>query len=181
MPDEVQRSVRTPVGVLRVRANEHGVTAIELVSRARVVLRVKGAAGARGAGGANTSARGSSSLRAKRHADLAVRQLREYFAGRRTRFSVPLHMEGTAFQQRAWRAMRKIRYGSTVSYAQQAKTMGAPKAVRAVGSANGANPIPIIVPCHRVIASDGSLGGYALGLAMKRKLLALEGANSSAS
>jgi methylated-DNA-[protein]-cysteine S-methyltransferase len=83
-------------------------------------------------------------------------------------------MEGTEFQQRAWRAMRKIRYGSTVSYAQQAKTIGSPKAVRAVGSANGANPIPIIVPCHRVIASDGSLGGYALGLKMKRFLLELE-------
>jgi O-6-methylguanine DNA methyltransferase len=83
-------------------------------------------------------------------------------------------MEGTAFQQRAWRAIRKIRYGSTVSYAQQAKTIGSPKAVRAVGSANGANPIPIIVPCHRVIASDGSLGGYALGLKMKRFLLELE-------
>jgi O-6-methylguanine DNA methyltransferase len=83
-------------------------------------------------------------------------------------------MEGTDFQLRAWKAMRKIRYGSTMSYAQQATSMGAPTAVRAVGSANGANPIPIIVPCHRVIASDGSLGGYALGLGMKRALLALE-------
>lgn len=70
--------------------------------------------------------------------------------------------------------MRKIRFGRTMSYAQQAKAIGKPKAMRAVGSANGANPIPIIVPCHRVIASDGSLGGYALGLKMKRALLALE-------
>ena len=168
MANEVRRSLRTPVGTLRVTANEHGVTAIERVSRASSPPRANGAAGG------STSARGSSSLRAKRHAELAVRQLREYFAGRRTRFSVPLHMEGTAFQQRAWRAIRKIRYGSTVSYAQQAKTIGSPKAVRAVGSANGANPIPIIVPCHRVIASDGSLGGYALGLKMKRFLLELE-------
>lgn len=168
MANEVRRSLRTPVGTLRVTANEHGVTAIERVSRASSPPRANGSAGG------STSARGSSSLRAKRHADLAVRQLREYFAGRRTRFSVPLHMEGTEFQQRAWRAMRKIRYGSTVSYAQQAKTIGSPKAVRAVGSANGANPIPIIVPCHRVIASDGSLGGYALGLKMKRFLLELE-------
>lgn len=168
MANAVRRSLRTPVGTLRVTANEHGVTAIERVSRASSPPRANGSAGG------STSARGSSSLRAKRHADLAVRQLREYFAGRRTRFSVPLHMEGTEFQQRAWRAMRKIRYGSTVSYAQQAKTIGSPKAVRAVGSANGANPIPIIVPCHRVIASDGSLGGYALGLKMKRFLLELE-------
>ena len=174
MANAVRRSLRTPVGTLRVTANEHGVTAIERVSRASSPPRAKGAAGANRSTGANTSARGSSSLRAKRHAELAVRQLREYFAGRRTRFSVPLHMEGTEFQQRAWRAMRKIRYGSTVSYAQQAKTIGSPKAVRAVGSANGANPIPIIVPCHRVIASDGSLGGYALGLKMKRFLLELE-------
>lgn len=168
MANAVRRSLRTPVGTLRVTANEHGVTAIERVSRASSPPRANGSAGG------STSARGSSSLRAKRHAELAVRQLREYFAGRRTRFSVPLHMEGTEFQQRAWRAMRKIRYGSTVSYAQQAKTIGSPKAVRAVGSANGANPIPIIVPCHRVIASDGSLGGYALGLKMKRFLLELE-------
>lgn len=174
MANAVHRSLQTPVGTLRVTANEHGVTAIERVSRASSPPRAKGAASANRSTGANTSARGSSSLRAKRHADLAVRQLREYFAGSRTRFSVPLHMEGTEFQQRAWRAMRKIRYGSTVSYAQQAKTIGSPKAVRAVGSANGANPIPIIVPCHRVIASDGSLGGYALGLKMKRFLLELE-------
>jgi methylated-DNA-[protein]-cysteine S-methyltransferase len=70
--------------------------------------------------------------------------------------------------------MRNIRYGHTLSYAQQAKAIGKPRAIRAVGSANGANPVPIIVPCHRVIASNGSLGGYALGLAMKRYLLALE-------
>jgi methylated-DNA-[protein]-cysteine S-methyltransferase len=103
-----------------------------------------------------------------------VRQLREYFAGTRRKFTVPLHLDGTEFQQQAWAAMRNIRYGHTLSYAQQAKAIGKPKAVRAVGSANGANPVPIIVPCHRVIASDGSLGGYALGLTMKRYLLALE-------
>ena len=174
MAKEVRRSLRTPIGTLRVTANEHGVTAIERVSRASSPPRANGSAGGSTSAGGSALARRSSSLRATRHAELAVRQLREYFAGSRTRFSVPLHMEGTEFQQRAWRAMRKIRYGSTVSYAQQAKTIGSPKAVRAVGSANGANPIPIIVPCHRVIASDGSLGGYALGLKMKRFLLELE-------
>ena len=156
MPQAAQRTLRTPVGVLRVTASERGVTAIERVSRASVASRAK------------------VSARAVRHADTAVRQLREYFAGTRRNFTVPLDLEGTEFQQQAWAAMCDIRYGQTLSYAQQAKAIGKPKAVRAVGSANGANPIPIIVPCHRVIASDGSLGGYALGLTMKRYLLALE-------
>ena len=162
MPQAAQRTLRTPVGVLRVTASERGVTAIERVSRASVVSRAK------------VLARTRVSTRAKRHADRAVRQLREYFAGTRRNFTVPLHLEGTEFQQQAWAAMCDISYGRTMSYAQQAKAIGKPKAVRAVGSANGANPVPIIVPCHRVIASDGSLGGYALGLTMKRYLLALE-------
>ncbi len=162
MSQEAQRQLRTPVGVLRVTASERGVTAIERVSRASVASRAK------------VSPRTQVSPRAARHADTAVRQLREYFAGTRRKFAVPLDLDGTEFQQRAWAAMCGIRYGHTLSYAQQAKAIGKPKAVRAVGSANGANPVPIIVPCHRVIASDGSLGGYALGLTMKRYLLALE-------
>ena len=162
MSQEAQRQLRTPVGVLRVTASERGVTAIERVSRASVASRAK------------VSPRTQVSPRAARHADTAVRQLREYFAGTRRKFAVPLDLKGTEFQQRAWAAMCGIRYGHTLSYAQQAKAIGKPKAVRAVGSANGANPVPIIVPCHRVIASDGSLGGYALGLTMKRYLLALE-------
>ena len=156
-----QRLLRTPVGVLRITASERGVTAIERVSRASVASRIK-------------VSRAKVSTRAARHADTAVRQLREYFAGTRRKFAVSLDLDGTEFQQQAWAAMCGIRYGHTLSYAQQAKAIGKPKAVRAVGSANGANPVPIIVPCHRVIASDGSLGGYALGLAMKRYLLALE-------
>ena len=161
MLQAAQRLLRTPVGVLRVTASERGVTAIERVSRAGVASRAK-------------VSRTQVSPRAARHADTAVRQLREYFAGTRRKFAVSLDLDGTEFQQQAWAAMCGIRYGHTLSYAQQAKAIGKPKAVRAVGSANGANPVPIIVPCHRVIASDGSLGGYALGLAMKRYLLALE-------
>jgi methylated-DNA-[protein]-cysteine S-methyltransferase len=88
---------------------------------------------------------------------------------------VKLDLEGTEFQRKAWQAMRKIPFGETISYGEQARKVGKPKAYRAVGSANGKNPIPIIVPCHRVLASDGSLGGYSLGLPMKRRLLALEG------
>ena len=151
-----QRTLRTAVGLLRVTADDVGIVAIERVNRSVEV-----------AGG----------TKANRHAERAVRQLREYFAGKRRRFDVPLHLEGTAFQERAWAVMRKIPYGATISYAQQAKQIGKPRATRAVGTANGANPIPIIVPCHRVVASDGSLGGYALGLTMKRRLLALEGVN----
>ena len=161
MLQAAQRLLRTPVGVLRVTASERGVTAIERVSRASVASRAK-------------VSRVKVSGRAARHADTAVRQLREYFAGTRRKFAVSLDLDGTEFQQQAWAAMCGIRYGHTLSYAQQAKAIGKPKAVRAVGSANGANPVPIIVPCHRVIASDGSLGGYALGLTMKRYLLALE-------
>ena len=162
-----QRLLRTPVGVLRVTASERGVTAVERVSRASVASRAK-------VSGRAQVSRAQVSPRAARHADTAVRQLREYFAGTRRKFAVSLDLDGTEFQQQAWAAMCGIRYGHTLSYAQQAKAIGKPKAVRAVGSANGANPVPIIVPCHRVIASDGSLGGYALGLAMKRYLLALE-------
>lgn len=162
-----QRLLRTPVGVLRVTASERGVTAVERVSRASVASRTK-------VSGRAKVSRAKVSPRAARHADTAVRQLREYFAGTRRKFAVPLDLDGTEFQQRAWAVMCGIRYGHTLSYAQQAKAIGKPKAVRAVGSANGANPVPIIVPCHRVIASDGSLGGYALGLTMKRYLLALE-------
>ena len=105
----------------------------------------------------------------------AEQELREYFAGRRRTFTVKLDLEGTEFQRKAWDAMRKIPFGETISYGDQARKVGKPKAYRAVGSANGKNPIPIIVPCHRVLASDGSLGGYSLGLSMKRRLLALEG------
>ena len=168
MLQAAQRLLRTPVGVLRVTASERGVTAVERVSRASVASRTKVS------GRTKVSTRTQVSPRAARHADTAVRQLREYFAGTRRKFAVSLDLDGTEFQQQAWAAMCGIRYGHTLSYAQQAKAIGKPKAVRAVGSANGANPVPIIVPCHRVIASDGSLGGYALGLAMKRYLLALE-------
>ena len=172
MLQAAQRQLRTPVGVLRVTASERGVTAIERVSRASVASCAKVSTRAK-VSRAKVS-RAQVSPRAARHADTAVRQLREYFAGTRRKFAVPLDLDGTEFQQRAWAAMCGIRYGHTLSYAQQAKAIGKPKAVRAVGSANGANPVPIIVPCHRVIASDGSLGGYALGLTMKRYLLALE-------
>lgn len=102
------------------------------------------------------------------------KELKEYFAGKRRKFTVPLAAEGTVFQKKAWSVLRKISYGKTMSYSEQAGRLGKQSAVRAVGSANGKNPIPIIVPCHRVVTKDGKLGGYAGGLSIKMKLLALE-------
>ena len=107
-----------------------------------------------------------------------ARQLEEYFAGRRRQFDLPLDLHGTEFQKRCWQELLKIPYGETRSYADVARAIGNPSAVRAVGLANGQNPIAIIVPCHRVIGSDGSLTGYGGGLETKRKLLELEGALS---
>jgi len=103
-----------------------------------------------------------------------VHQLQAYFRGELKVFDVPLAMEGTDFQLRVWNALRAIPYGETISYAQLAERIGNPKAVRAVGLANGSNPIPIIVPCHRVIGSDGSLTGFGGGLSTKKMLLELE-------
>lgn len=103
-------------------------------------------------------------------------QLKEYFAGTRKEFEVPLEIEGTDFQKRVWNELRKIPYGKTISYKTLSEKLGDVKAIRAVGTANGKNPIAIIIPCHRVIGADGSLVGYAGGKAIKEKLLHLEGA-----
>jgi methylated-DNA-[protein]-cysteine S-methyltransferase len=105
-----------------------------------------------------------------------ARQLGAYFDGRLREFDLPLDLRGTAFQLRVWRELERIRYGETRSYLQVAEAIGAAKAIRAVGAANGANPIPIIVPCHRVIGASGKLVGYGGGLPLKKRLLTLEGA-----
>lgn len=105
-------------------------------------------------------------------------QLAEYFAGTRTEFDLPLHPRGTQFQLRAWQALNEIPYGTTASYGEQALRIGAPTAFRAVGLANGQNPISIIVPCHRVVGANGSLTGYGGGLDAKRWLLQHEAAHS---
>jgi methylated-DNA-[protein]-cysteine S-methyltransferase len=103
-----------------------------------------------------------------------IRQLSEYFAGSRKEFDVPLALHGTPFQLDVWRALQRIPYGETRSYEQIAHSIGRPTATRAVGAANGANPIPIIVPCHRVIGKNGALTGFGGGIPVKRKLLDLE-------
>jgi methylated-DNA-[protein]-cysteine S-methyltransferase len=106
----------------------------------------------------------------------AVSELREYFAGKRQQFTIEIKPEGTDFQQSVWQTLREVPYGKTVSYGELAKRVGNPKASRAVGAANGANPIPIIIPCHRVIGTSGDLIGFGGGLDVKQFLLELEGA-----
>jgi methylated-DNA-[protein]-cysteine S-methyltransferase len=104
----------------------------------------------------------------------ACRQLDEYFAGERTTFDLPLRLEGTAWEQRVWAALQTIPYGETTTYGALAARLGAPTAARAVGSANGRNPISIVVPCHRVVGASGALTGYAWGVHRKAGLLDLE-------
>lgn len=147
--------------MLRLTASGKGLVSIDVVRRA------------------STSASRAPKGPAGSILDRTRRQLEQYFAGRRRSFDVPLDLRGTDFQLAAWRAMTRIPYGTTISYADQARSIGKPTAFRAVGSANGRNPVPIIVPCHRVLASDGTLGGYSLGLSMKRRLLSLEGVSAA--
>ena len=152
--------VASPVGKLRLVASEKGLVAIDVRNNTKQVVTTKDAS-------------------AQEILLKTKKQLEQYFAGKRTSFDVALDLVGTEFQVKAWRALCRIPFGKTITYGQQASNIKNPKAFRAVGSANGKNPIPIIVPCHRVVASDGSLGGYSLGLKMKKQLLALEGVSEA--
>lgn len=143
------RAIKTPIGPLTLQADEAAVTAIRF-----------------GAGGAQD---------ASPLLDAAEAQLHEYFARTRRTFDLPLDPRGTAFELRVWAALRTIPYGETRSYGAIAAAIGSPRAARAVGMANHRNPLPILIPCHRVIGADGSLTGYAGGMAAKRRLLVLEG------
>jgi methylated-DNA-[protein]-cysteine S-methyltransferase len=106
------------------------------------------------------------------------RQLEEYFAGERTAFELPVAPAGTPFQQAVWAELQRIGYGTTITYAELAARIGRPTAIRAAGAANGANPVSIVIPCHRVIGSNGTLTGYGGGLEAKRRLLELERAGA---
>ena len=150
--------VNSLVGPLRLEATEQGL------------IRLAFRAGSRG-----PSARAFSGSKAVRILDEAQRQLTEYFSGRRREFDLPLAPAGTEFQRAVWTALRAIPYGETISYGELARRLGRPRAARAVGTANGRNPIPIVIPCHRVVGADGSLVGYGGGLDIKRRLLELEG------
>lgn len=151
-----QLCVETPIGGLVVSGNDEFVTEVLLAVPGRRVT----------VSGDRTGLRGPVLD--------AARQLDEYFERKRTEFDLPLSLSGTEFQERVWLALAEIPYGETISYGVLARRVGRPKGPRAVGQANGKNPIPIIVPCHRVLASNG-IGGYGGGLPMKRALLAVEG------
>jgi len=154
MESLIECRIESPAGPLLLAASPRGLVALEFAGRS---CRVPGT---------------------QSHEPFApcIRELEEYFAGQRRQFSFPLDLRGTDFQIACWRALLEIPYGETRSYADIARAVGKPNAFRAVGMANNRNPIAIVVPCHRVIASDGTLCGYGGGLDLKRKLLELEGA-----
>ena len=143
----------TPIGPLTLHRGPRGLTRLDFPNRGPA---------------RDETARDPGALEA------AAAQLDEYFAGRRTAFDLPLHLDGTPFQRRVWAALREIPYGTTVTYTELARAVGRPDIVRAVGAAVGRTPVPIVVPCHRVVGADGSLTGYGGGLQRKRALLDLE-------
>jgi O-6-methylguanine DNA methyltransferase len=149
---------QSPVGPLTLVASERGLVALEFGRNSRPEDKAK------------IYIESEEKLRPYRT------QLEEYFSGRRRQFTFALDLRGTEFQKRCWRALLRIPYGQTRSYADIARAVGRPRAFRAVGMANNRNPVAIVVPCHRVIASDGGLCGYGGGLLLKDKLLRLEGA-----
>lgn len=142
--------LNTKFGILEVNANQEGITSIRFVKKQ------------------------SRDPNRCLFTQQAVTQLEEYFAGKRTQFDLCLNAQGTAFQHQVWQKLRTIEYGQTCSYADIAKGIDNPKAARAVGAANGRNPLTIVVPCHRVIGSNGKLTGYAWGMEIKAGLLELE-------
>ena len=168
--------IDSPIGPLTLAADDSGLKFIEFevtrhaASREGWQRREAGAQSAPGGAAANAALAAASDAAL----DAAAVQLREYFAGHRRDFELPLAPAGTAFQRAVWQALAKIPYGQTCSYAELARAVGRPKAVRAVGAANGRNPLPIVLPCHRVIGADGSLTGFGGGLPTKVALLRLE-------
>lgn len=181
------RAIDTPLGPMVAGACREGLCLLEFADRralpaeSRELTRVLGRAiVAESAVGEDVSGAGGASGAADRHPlavehlDLAQRELEAYFAGVLNDFSVTLFMPGSAFERRVWTALQQIPFGETTSYGRLAFRLGTPGAARAVGRANGRNRIAIVVPCHRVIQEDGSLGGYGGGLDRKQKLLSLE-------
>lgn len=152
----------TLIGTLVLAADADGLRHIEFPSNRHPAERAGWLTGAEGAAAAILA--------------LASRQLREYFEGERRSFDLPLAPRGTGFQQEVWQALAMIPFGATWSYGDLARAIGKPAAMRAVGAANGRNPLPIVLPCHRVIGADGNLTGFGGGLPIKEALLRLEGA-----
>ncbi len=159
----------TRFGCLRIVSSEKGLVYIELPNE-----------NGRGFGGwKKTHARDAKVVERRAAHDDAIDQLLEFVVGERRVFTMDLDLRATPFQLAVYKYVAKIEYGETVSYSDIAEAIGKPKAVRAVGAANGANPIPLVIPCHRVIARGGALQGYAGGLPLKAKLLAMESADSA--
>jgi methylated-DNA-[protein]-cysteine S-methyltransferase len=156
--ERVYATMKSPVGLLTLVATEAGLSELWFDKPEATIVR-------RDIGRASP-----------KHVILAeaTRQLREYFSGDRMAFEIPLDFVGTEFQRQAWRGLLEIPFGETRTYAEHASRIGRPRAVRAVGAANGRNPIAIVVPCHRLVGSDGSLTGFGGGLPAKAWLLALE-------
>jgi O-6-methylguanine DNA methyltransferase len=161
----------TPFGSLRVVSSDKGLVYIELPNES-----------GRGFGGwKKTHARDATVVERRAAHDDVVDQLLEFTSGERREFTMELDLRATEFQLAVYQCVAKISYGETSSYSDIANAIGKPKAVRAVGAANGANPIPLVIPCHRVIARGGALQGYAGGLNLKARLLAMESADSDRS
>jgi O-6-methylguanine DNA methyltransferase len=162
--------VEAPIGTLRIASTRRGLAYVELPH-----------ASGRGLGGwLRRRAPDASCEEADEPNRAAATQILEYLAGKRTEFDLPLDLRGTPFQRRVWDELLEIPYGETRSYQEIARAVRRPRALRAVGNANGANPVSLVVPCHRVVASGGKLGGYAGGLALKARLLAMERAHHTA-
>ncbi len=180
MTQTVFATMPSPVGELLLAANRHGLTHLLFLPLAHAERVTQSWVAA-----SETSQRSDSQLspsalqadgasQAHAHLQRSREQLEQYFAGTRQAFTVPLASTGTAFQRQVWQALEQIPYGQTWSYRDVALHIGNPKAVRAVGLANGCNPISIVVPCHRVIGANGALTGYGGGLERKKLLLSLE-------
>ena len=158
------RHIATPIGPMTIGATDTAVVLADFSERPMMPAQLASVRRRIG-----PTAEGDAPL-----LEAAEDQLREYFAGERTGFDLPLDLPGSAFQERVWGELARIPYGETISYRELAGRVGVPAGTRAVGRANGSNRLAVIVPCHRVVASDGGLGGYGGGLAAKRFLLDLE-------
>jgi O-6-methylguanine DNA methyltransferase len=156
MSDPKKAFVTSSIGVLQLEATENALVAIRFKE--------------------SKPADAESTVSTNPVLDETVAQIDAFFQGQLTSFDLPLDPQGTEFQQSVWQALCKIPYGQTISYGQLAKRLGDPQKVRAVGSANGKNPIPVIIPCHRVVGADGTLVGYSGGISRKKALLRHEGA-----
>ncbi|AZB11680.1 methylated-DNA--[protein]-cysteine S-methyltransferase [Chryseobacterium sp. G0162] len=160
-----QKTIQTPLGEMIACATDQGVCLLEFTDRKNFEKQLKAL---------STTLKAEIVEKDHLHFQQLEEELKEYFEGKRSKFEVPLFTTGTEFQEKVWQLLREIPMGETRTYKQQSEFLGNPKAIRAVGTANGINKIAILIPCHRVIGSNGELVGYAGGIWRKQKLLELE-------